>query len=136
MDCTNSIQKVLAFLLLPAHSLEGIAFGEDDQNDPIVSNGFLRHLMRRVVCVVAPIFHLYETGINCLRGILYCVAKIEILHPAFEKSEHAFRDACLSLGFCFSSILEIPQKLIWGSEVSYSGSDHHRFTVNPFDLGN
>lgn len=133
MSCSNCKQTSLAFLLLPAQSLEGLAYGTDDNNHHI-SNACLRHIIRRLVALVAPIFHLYEFGIHCIRGILYCLANIEFnASGLLSKSKSSMRDACRAFRCCVSSLFEIPEKIILGSEVSYF-KDAYRYHLNPCDL--
>lgn len=99
--CLNSSVE---FLFWPGRVLETFAFDAKKG----VKNCLLRHCLRRIAALVAPIFYLYEA---CLRlvGIGDRLSFFSTL-----------QNAC-------SALCEIPQKLLCASNVNYFGTRERNY---------
>lgn len=111
-------------LLQPGAFLEIYAFGTDDSNNHFISNDCLRGVVRRIVAIVAPIFHLYDFCINFLRIPFSFITVCCSDDTLSESISGASKDAFNSVRNCLSSICEIPHKVLLASDnVDYFGSE-------------
>lgn len=120
--CNDACVRAAVF---PAMQLETFAFGKGmGGGDKISSDGW-RHLARRLVALVAPILYMYEFCVSIIRIPVHLVTFFcsvdELKDLLLDKDVGAITYAFTSLRHCFSSICEIPQKLLCGHSVNYFG---------------
>lgn len=125
------INSCLEFVVHPARVLEIVAF-DTVKSRTISENCCLRHIARRLVALVAPVFYFYEFLLSCLT-VTYdlansCGSGKSLRELLFNEDKGTIIRALNSLCDAGSSLCEIPQKILCASNVNYFGTAQRNYS--------
>ena len=111
-------------MVLPVQHLEAIAFNPEHQ----YQNPILKEVVPRIIALVAPILYLCQIAFMTILGAIYCMCG----GMALQTSLVAVFESIPNL---FSSIVEIPQKMVTGpnNAPNYFGTED-RYSMKEFHV--
>lgn len=123
------LEACIHLVFFPASVLETYSFGRTTSGGrEYISNSCYRNSLRRIVALVAPIFHLYECAVNISRLIFCCCTDKSFHIYLFNYADGVISNAFDSLRDALSSLCEIPSKLIFANRINYFGSERrHKY---------